>query len=247
LCGQPELDVKLTEPVLRQLRQRIMIRCRTRPLTPQESQFYIQDRLRKAGSNGLPVFGDEAIKAISRFSGGIPRIVNLLCEHALISAFADQQRPIAAEAVRAVAEEFGLDQAATPLSSLSLPNRGVAEPPLNAAAGRKTARKERAPKQRKKRAPRARRKQKAADGQVPGEPHPGDSAALIDPAQLEPKVSDAAAPSDGLPHEPKMSGAVPPSDPVQPEPKISRENDSAEAKSPQGESASRDLADQEAV
>ncbi len=144
LCGQPELDAKLKAPKLRQLRQRIMIRCRTRPFTAQESRAYIHERLHKAGVNGLPVFGEEAIEAISRYSCGIPRIINLLCEHSLISAFADQQRPIAAETIRAVAEEFDLEQTVPPLSSLSLPNRGFVEPQRNLTAESGTAHLERA-------------------------------------------------------------------------------------------------------
>jgi general secretion pathway protein A len=109
LCGQPELDTKLKDPQLRQLRQRIMVRCNMRPLSAQETHIYINERLRRAGANGAAIFTKEAIEAIARYSYGIPRVVNLLCEHALIGAFADQQRPVLPATVNAVAEEFELD------------------------------------------------------------------------------------------------------------------------------------------
>lgn len=110
LCGQPELDVKLKDPQLRQLRQRIMVRCNMRLLNLQETHAYVNERLRRAGANGTPIFNHEAIEAVARYSCGIPRVVNLLCEHALIGAFADQQRPIQAATVHTVAQEFELDQ-----------------------------------------------------------------------------------------------------------------------------------------
>lgn len=106
LSGQPELDVKLRQPELRQLRQRITVRAKTYPLTEAEAQGYITSRLRIAGSDGQTIFAPEAIAAIYRYSGGIPRVVNVLCEHALISAFADQRKPVTEDIIRSVAEEF---------------------------------------------------------------------------------------------------------------------------------------------
>lgn len=106
LSGQPELDVKLKQPELRQLRQRITLRAKTYPLTPPEAEGYISSRLRIAGSDGQTIFTPDAITAIYQYSGGIPRVVNVLCEHALISAFADQRKPVTAEIIRGVAEEF---------------------------------------------------------------------------------------------------------------------------------------------
>ncbi len=106
LSGQPELDVKLKQPELRQLRQRITLRTKTYPLTPAETEGYVSSRLRIAGSDGQPVFAPDALTSIYQYSRGIPRIVNVLCEHALISAFADQRKPVTAGIVQAVAEEF---------------------------------------------------------------------------------------------------------------------------------------------
>jgi general secretion pathway protein A len=110
LCGQPELDDKLRDPSLRQLRQRVTIRCSTCPLSREELQAYVAERLRIAGANGTPIFGLDAIDAIYRHSQGIPRIANLLCEHSLINAFVDQIRPIPARLVEDVAREFELQR-----------------------------------------------------------------------------------------------------------------------------------------
>jgi general secretion pathway protein A len=109
LVGQPELDDKLRRPQLRQLRQRVMLRAKTQPLLLQETSAYIAQRLRIAGSNGQEIFTPEALSAIHRYSHGIPRVVNLICEHCLINAFADQQRVVTVDAVKAVAHDFELE------------------------------------------------------------------------------------------------------------------------------------------
>ncbi|NDQ56053.1 MAG: AAA family ATPase [Acidipila sp.] len=110
LCGQPELEHKLNQPQLRQLRQRITLRCRTHSLTPEETAGYIADRLRVAGADGAVIFTPEAIDAVQQYSRGIPRVINLLCEHGLISGFVDQKRPIQAETITEVAREFDLHE-----------------------------------------------------------------------------------------------------------------------------------------
>src|ERR1700674_2824173 len=86
LSGQPELEEKLKLPQLRQLRQRIVFRCKTAALTKEETYGYIAERLRIAGANGEPIFSKEAIQTVNLYSRGIPRVVNLLCEHGLINA-----------------------------------------------------------------------------------------------------------------------------------------------------------------
>lgn len=110
LSGQPELEIKLRDPHLRQLRQRITLRCRTHPLNPEEAGQYVLQRLKTAGSNGVPIFSQEALESVYRYSKGIPRVMNLLCEHAMISGFVDQIRPIPPELVDNVAREFELDE-----------------------------------------------------------------------------------------------------------------------------------------
>ena len=105
LSGQPELQQKLARPELRQLRQRITLRAKTRPLNLEETRGYITERIRTAGGNAEQIFSPEAMEALHRHACGIPRITNLLCEHALISAFVDQRRPISADIIDAVARE----------------------------------------------------------------------------------------------------------------------------------------------
>jgi len=110
LSGQPELENKLNQPQLRQLRQRITLRCRTYPLTLEETSGYIAERLRIAGADGESRFASEAVEAVYNYSRGIPRVINLLCEHALISAFVDQKTPVPAETIDEVAREFQLHE-----------------------------------------------------------------------------------------------------------------------------------------
>jgi len=110
LAGQPELEEKLKRPELRQLRQRIMLRCKTMPLDLAETHGYIHERLRIAGAAGEPIFAPEAIHAIHCHSHGIPRVVNLLCEHALVNAYVDQVKPVPVHIVDAIAREFQLDE-----------------------------------------------------------------------------------------------------------------------------------------
>jgi type II secretory pathway predicted ATPase ExeA len=108
LVGQPELEQKLKQPQLRQLRQRLTLRAKTHPLTLDETKAYVQQRLRIAGSNGQQIFTPESLIAVHRYSGGIPRVINLLCEHCLVSAFVDQLKIIEPGVVDAVARDFDL-------------------------------------------------------------------------------------------------------------------------------------------
>jgi type II secretory pathway predicted ATPase ExeA len=110
LSGQPELEVKLGQSQLRQLRQRITLRTKTHPLTRAEMAIYVKERLRIAGCDGHAIFDGDALEAIYAYSKGIPRVVNLLCEHALISAFVDQQPTVDAQRIGEVAREFELHQ-----------------------------------------------------------------------------------------------------------------------------------------
>jgi general secretion pathway protein A len=110
LSGQPELEDKLRLPQLRQLRQRISLRCKTAPLTKEQTHDYIAERLRIAGATGEAIFSPQAMDTIHLYSLGIPRVVNLLCEHALVNGFVDQQRPIKPKTVESVAHEFQLDE-----------------------------------------------------------------------------------------------------------------------------------------
>jgi type II secretory pathway predicted ATPase ExeA len=109
LSGQPELEDRLEMPELRQIKQRITLRCKTAALTLEETHDYIQARLRIAGANCKPIFASQAMDAVHFYSRGIPRVANLLCEHALITAYADNVRPVPAHIVADVAREFQFD------------------------------------------------------------------------------------------------------------------------------------------
>jgi general secretion pathway protein A len=103
LVGQPELRAQLDRPELRQLSQRIALRCSIPPLTPMATRNYIRTRLRMAGSTDLGVFTDAALARVAQHAGGIPRIINTLCDHSLLIGYADQtrriDRPIVEEAI----------------------------------------------------------------------------------------------------------------------------------------------------
>jgi len=94
LLGQPELNVTLSEPQFRPLKQRIAIRYHLRPLTLKESKEYIIYRLKRAGSKNLRIFDDSAIREIFRYSQGIPRLINIVCDNALLTGFSREQARI---------------------------------------------------------------------------------------------------------------------------------------------------------
>lgn len=87
LMGQPELKDVLARGELRQLRQRILVHYELKPLTLADTHAYIQHRLTLAGVNGRPAFTPWALRAIHRQSGGIPRLINHLCDKALLAAY----------------------------------------------------------------------------------------------------------------------------------------------------------------
>jgi len=104
LVGQPELHTKLQQPELRQLKQRIGLRCRLPVLTPEETRNYIRYRLRVAGAPDPALFSDRAATRISAYAGGIPRVINIVCDHCLLLGFAEQQRHIGPEIVEEAIE-----------------------------------------------------------------------------------------------------------------------------------------------
>ena len=111
LVGQPEFERKLDSQQLRQLKQRISLRCSLKPLEPDELKDYIHRRLQVAGANShaAAIFPDVTIALIQRFSRGIPRLVNTLCENSLLLGFGNGQRQITAEIVQEVATDLRLD------------------------------------------------------------------------------------------------------------------------------------------
>jgi general secretion pathway protein A len=113
LVGQPELEEKLDSVGLRQLKQRIALRGRLDSLDANEAKAYIDRRLRVAGmtSQANTLFSDQAIAAVYRYSRGFPRLINTLCENALITAYARQMRNVTAGIIEDVAKEFRLHEA----------------------------------------------------------------------------------------------------------------------------------------
>jgi general secretion pathway protein A len=110
LVGQPELDLKLDSPGLRQLKQRIAWRSHLDPLSREETAGYIHRRLRIAGANSHApsVFPNETVSAIYRHSRGIPRLINTVCENALINAFAKQAHTVTPAMVEEAAHDLRL-------------------------------------------------------------------------------------------------------------------------------------------
>ncbi|MBS3906100.1 MAG: AAA family ATPase [Syntrophaceae bacterium] len=109
LVGQPELDKTLSRPGFRQLRQRINLRYHLTPLSEKETGEYIEKRLRIAGSHD-PIFTDQAIREIYRRSGGIPRLINILSDNALLNGFALDQKQVNAKSIREVSADLKLHQ-----------------------------------------------------------------------------------------------------------------------------------------
>jgi general secretion pathway protein A len=104
LVGQPELRDKLNAPELRQLKQRIALRCHIGPLSPEETRLYIRHRLRIAGATDAGIFTDAAIQRITEYSRGTPRVINIVCDHCLLSGYADSKRRIDAGVVEEATE-----------------------------------------------------------------------------------------------------------------------------------------------
>jgi general secretion pathway protein A len=113
LVGQPELADRLNEHALRQLKQRVALRCHLEPLDLQETGAYIATRVSLAGADPARVFTRDAVLAIHRRSRGIPRTINVLCDNVLVTAYALERQPADADIVAEVARDFDLDAVPT--------------------------------------------------------------------------------------------------------------------------------------
>ena len=111
LVGQPELDKKLDSVILRQLKQRIALRAQLEPLDPQETKEYIERRLHLAGANSsaTALFSAQTIAAVYRHSRGVPRVINTICENALVTAYAREMRSVTPDIIDSIAEDFRLE------------------------------------------------------------------------------------------------------------------------------------------
>jgi general secretion pathway protein A len=106
LLGQPELDQKLQAQDLRQLRQRISVWSRLGPLDAEETREYVRHRLRIAGALERPIFTEAALRMVYQRTGGVPRLINLLCDRALLAGYADQKAQIGRRTVAQAAAEL---------------------------------------------------------------------------------------------------------------------------------------------
>jgi general secretion pathway protein A len=108
LSGQPELAERLNSSALRQIKQRVALRCTLRAFTVDETAAYIAGRTRVAGGQSARLFSREAVAAIHEASGGIPRTINVICDNALIAGFAMDQRPVRQDIVFEVCRDLDL-------------------------------------------------------------------------------------------------------------------------------------------
>jgi type II secretory pathway predicted ATPase ExeA len=108
LLGQPELEDRLDRPELRQLKQRVTLHCRLAPLDDQEVNLYIQARLGTAGFEGEALFDPRAVEKIGLYTNGIPRLINVVCDNALLTCYALSKKHVSAEIVEEVACDLQL-------------------------------------------------------------------------------------------------------------------------------------------
>jgi general secretion pathway protein A len=114
LAGQTVLERKLNQPALRQLKQRIALRCRLTPLPSDQVNAYINYRLEKAGYEGKELFEKKAIDQIGRYSRGIPRLINVICDNALLIAYAASKRRVSAGMIEEVSRDLSLTKPSSP-------------------------------------------------------------------------------------------------------------------------------------
>jgi general secretion pathway protein A len=108
IAGQPELANRLNDQALRQLKQRVALRCELQPLTKRETETYVAGRIRAAGGVGAQVFTREAVGLIFQAAGGLPRTINVIADNALLGGFAAGVKPVTSEIVREVCSDFDL-------------------------------------------------------------------------------------------------------------------------------------------
>lgn len=141
LMGQPELERKLDQPELRQLKQRVALRCRLDPLPAHEVGFYIASRLEAVGYKRKDLFDAAAIEKLAVYSRGIPRLINILCDNGLLIAFAGSAKTVSGEMIEEVARDMRLGLSA-PVTESFMPPQAEAPPdgPIEHVEGFRTRR-----------------------------------------------------------------------------------------------------------
>ena len=108
LVGQPELGRRLDEARLRQLKQRVVLRCELTPLTLKDTAAYISGRVKTAGGEATRLFTRDAVVAIHQHSSGIPRVISVVCDNALVNGFAADQKPVGVSTITDVCRTLAL-------------------------------------------------------------------------------------------------------------------------------------------
>jgi general secretion pathway protein A len=127
LAGQPELGDRLEDPSLRQLKQRVALRCDVTPFTLPETAAYISSRIRTAGGEAARLFTREAVTLIHECSRGIPRTISVMSDNALVTGFALNRQPVDREMVLEVARDFALPREADARSVKMTSTEGLSE------------------------------------------------------------------------------------------------------------------------
>jgi general secretion pathway protein A len=135
LMGQPELQARLDQPSLRQLKQRVALQCRLLPLRDEEVCGYIDFRLRAAGYTGKRLFHPDAYRQIAVASKGIPRLVNIICDNALLCAFGRSEKNISKDIINEVVGDLRLTRQPELIQTQSISRLIDTEPDANGPVG----------------------------------------------------------------------------------------------------------------
>jgi general secretion pathway protein A len=109
LAGQPELGDRLNNPDLRQLKQRVALRCSLRALRLRETAAYVAGRISVAGGDAGRIFTAESVHLIHKYSRGVPRTISVICDNALVSGFAADERPIGGGTIHEVCRDLDMN------------------------------------------------------------------------------------------------------------------------------------------
>ena len=128
LVGQPELGRRLDEARLRQLKQRVVLRCELTPLTLKDTATYISARVKTAGGEATQLFTRDAVVAIHQHANGIPRVISVICDNALVNGFAADQKPVGVATVNEVCKSLALNNERKPAAAPARAPEPVAVP-----------------------------------------------------------------------------------------------------------------------
>jgi general secretion pathway protein A len=141
LVGQPELARRLEEARLRQLKQRVVLRCELTALSLKDTASYISARVKTAGGEAIRLFTRDAVVAIHQHSAGIPRVISVICDNALVNGFAADQKPVGASIVTEVCRSLALpnttQRAAAPAMPEPVPVAVAPQAPMFSTVSRR--------------------------------------------------------------------------------------------------------------